>query len=111
MGHHPRDHPGGRAAVRGRTEDVDLPLGSLIHGPSEKAHSRKPMSIHSHAYAVPGRMRARLFSELPRETVLGNPPCRRLQPTAYLLISMNIWPWKVVPERGVEELVQGYPYP
>src|SRR5215216_7350177 len=41
MGHHPRDHPGGRAAVRGRTEDVDSAVGSLIHGPSEKGSSRK----------------------------------------------------------------------
>src|SRR5215217_2081802 len=41
MGYHPRDHPGGRAAVRGRTEDVDSAVGSLIHGPSERGSSRK----------------------------------------------------------------------
>jgi hypothetical protein len=44
-----------------------------MHQITEKAHSRKPISIHSHAYAVPGRMLAtRLFSELPRRTLLGS---------------------------------------
>ena len=43
-----------------------------IHRASDKAHSRKPISIHSHAYVVLGRMRAGLFSELPTRVLLGN---------------------------------------
>src|SRR5215218_5802188 len=43
-----------------------------IHRTAGKAHSRKPISIHSHAYAVPGRMQASLFSELPKRVLLGN---------------------------------------
>ena len=43
-----------------------------IRPASEKAHSRKPISIHSHAYAVAGCMRAGLFIELPRRGLLGN---------------------------------------
>src|SRR5215216_6138483 len=46
-----------------------LPLYSRA---AEKAHSRKSISIHSHAYAVPGRMRAGLFIELPRRVLLGS---------------------------------------
>src|SRR5215218_907098 len=43
-----------------------------IQRAAEKAHFWKPISIHSHAYAVPRRMRASLFSELPRRVLLGN---------------------------------------
>src|SRR5215207_8824831 len=46
--------------------------GVLGNRASDNRHSRKSISIHSHAYAVPGRRQAGLFSELPRRVLLGN---------------------------------------
>src|SRR5215208_6680473 len=47
------------------------PLAS-IHRAAEKAHSRKPVFIHPHAFTVSGRRQAGLISELPRRVLLGN---------------------------------------
>src|SRR5215204_1180705 len=43
-----------------------------IHRASGKAHSRKPVFIHPHAFTVSGRRQVALISELPRRVLLGN---------------------------------------
>src|SRR5215203_6949473 len=69
MAHRPKDT---FSCSNSRIRVAPKVVVASIYRAAEKAHSRKPISIHSHAYAVAGRMRASLFSELPRRVLLGN---------------------------------------